>query len=58
MRAGSRGASGNDTDTGVSLFILPLTLSFMDLKYSGAFVSTVATFAAILEGHFIRMGRA
>lgn len=43
--------------TGVLLFILPLTLSFMDLKYSGAFVSTVATFAAIQEGHIIRTGR-
>lgn len=43
--------------TGVLLFILPLTLSFIDLKYSGAFVSTVATFAAIQEGHIIRTGR-
>lgn len=43
--------------TGILLFLLPLTLSFMDLKYSGAFVSTVATFAAIQEGHIIRTGR-
>ncbi len=43
--------------TGVLLFILPLTLAVIDLKYSGAFVSAVATFAAIHEGHCIRAGR-
>ena len=42
--------------TGILLFILPLTLSFIDLKYSGAFVCAVATFAAIQEGHLIRTG--
>lgn len=42
--------------TGILLFILPLTLAFVDLKYSGAFVSAVATFAAIQEGHYIRAG--
>ena len=40
--------------TGILLFVLPLTLSFIDLKYSGALVSAVATFAAIQEGHRIR----
>ena len=40
--------------TGILLFIIPLTLSFIDLKYSGAIVSAVATFAAIQEGHLIR----
>ena len=40
--------------TGVLLFILPLTLTLIDLKYSGAFVSAVAMFAAIQEGHLIR----
>ncbi|MBO4330629.1 MAG: CDP-alcohol phosphatidyltransferase family protein [Oscillospiraceae bacterium] len=40
--------------TGVLLFVLPLTLSFIDLKYSGALVCAVATFAAVQEGHFIR----
>ena len=40
--------------TGVLLFILPLTITIIDLKYSGAFVSAVATFAAIQEGHLIR----
>ena len=43
--------------TGMLLFILPLTLTMIDLKYSGAFVSAVATFAAIQEGHYIRAGR-
>ena len=42
--------------TGICLFILPLTVSFIDLKYSGAFVCAVATFAAIQEGHYIRTG--
>ena len=43
--------------TGILLFILPLTLTLIDLKYSGAFVSAVATFAAIQEGHYIRTGK-
>ena len=43
--------------TGMLLFILPLTLMLIDLKYSGAFVSAVATFAAVQEGHFVRTGR-
>lgn len=42
--------------TGVLLFALPLTLSFIDLKYSGAFVCAVATFAALQEGHLVRTG--
>ena len=40
--------------TGILLFVLPLTLAFIDLKYSGAVVSVFATFAAIQEGHLIR----
>ena len=43
--------------TGILLFILPLTVTIINLKYSGAFVSAVATFAAIQEGHSIRTGR-
>lgn len=35
--------------TGAVLFILPLTLSVVDLKYSGGFVCTIATVAAVLE---------
>ena len=40
--------------TGLLLFVLPLTLSFIDLKYSAAAVCFFATFAAIQEGHLIR----
>ena len=40
--------------TGALLFALPLTLSFVDLKYSATAVCIVATFAAVQEGHFIR----
>ena len=40
--------------TGLLLFVLPLTLSFIDLKYSAVVVCIFATFAAIQEGHFIR----
>ncbi|MBP5245418.1 MAG: phosphatidylglycerophosphate synthase, partial [Clostridia bacterium] len=42
--------------TGISLFLLPLTQSIVDLKHSGIFVCALATFAAIQEGHFIRTG--
>ena len=40
--------------TGALLFALPLTLSFVDLKYSATVACIVATFAAVQEGHFIR----
>ena len=40
--------------TGVLLFVLPLTFSFIDMKYSAAVVGIIATFAAVQEGHFIR----
>ena len=40
--------------TGLLLFIFPLTISFIDLKYTSAVVCIFATFAAIQEGHFIR----
>ena len=43
--------------TGILLFILPLTFSFIDLRYSATVVCLVATFAAIQEGHFIRTSR-
>ncbi len=39
-----------------AFFMLPLTLTFIDLKYSGAIASAAATFAAIQEGHLIRTG--
>ena len=40
--------------TGMLLFVLPLTLASIDLKYSGAPVCAAATFAAVQEGHRIR----
>ncbi len=42
--------------TGILLFVLPLTLTIIDIGYSGAIVCAVATFAAIQEGHYIRTG--
>ena len=43
--------------TGLLLFVLPLTLFFIELKYSAVVVCTIATFSAVQEGHYIRMGR-
>ena len=43
--------------TGALCFLLPYTLSFIDLKYSAIVVCAAATFAAIQEGYFIRTGR-
>ena len=43
--------------TGALLFLLLLTLQWIDLRYSAVVVCAVATFAAIQEGHFIRTGR-
>lgn len=43
--------------TGVVLFILPLTLPVVEVRYSAAVVCALTTFAAIQEGHFIRSGR-
>ena len=40
--------------TGAVLFILPLTLSVVDLKYSGGFFCTISILAAIQEGYLIR----
>ena len=40
--------------TGAALFILPLTLLLIELKYSGGFVCALATLAAVQEGHLIR----
>ena len=44
--------------TGVLLFTLPLTLRFIEPKYSLIVVCTAATLAAVQEGHFIRTERA
>ena len=40
--------------TGLSLFLLPLTLSVIELKNSLIAVCIVATISAIQEGYFIR----
>lgn len=42
--------------TGVLLFLLPLTLFWINFKYSAMVVCVVATFAAIQEGYYIRKG--
>lgn len=39
---------------GALLFALPLTLHFIDSKYSASVVCTVATFAAIQKAHYSR----
>ena len=44
--------------TGMLLFILPLTISIVPLKYSGIPICSAATFAAVQEGYFIRIGKA
>lgn len=42
--------------TGLLLFLLPLTMSFVELKYSFIAVCLIATFAAIQEGFYIVSG--
>ena len=42
--------------TGALLFLLPLTIPVLPLKYSAIVVCAIATFAAIQEGHLIRTG--
>lgn len=43
--------------TGALLFILPLTIEFVELRYSVTIVCIAATFAAVQEGYFIRTGK-
>ena len=43
--------------TGLALFLLPLTLSFADIRYSGAAVCALASAAALQEGYEIARGR-
>lgn len=40
--------------TGALLFVLPLTVEIIELRYSAGVVFVVATLAAIQEGHHIR----
>ena len=42
--------------TGAVLFVFPLTLSIVDLKYSGSFICIIAILAAVQEGYLIRTG--
>ena len=42
--------------TGLLLFLLPLTLSFVELKYSSLVVCSIATFSAMQEGAYIVTG--
>lgn len=42
---------------GILVFLLPLSLAWIDLRYGAAVVCTAATFAAVQEGHFIRTGK-
>ena len=39
--------------TGLLLFLLPMTISFMELTYTLPFVCTLATVAAIHEGYYM-----
>lgn len=39
--------------TGLLLFLFPLTLSFIELKYSSMAVCSIATLSAIQEGYYI-----
>ena len=43
--------------TGLLLFLSPLTLNYIELKYIASVVCLVAIFSAIQEGHYIRIGR-
>ena len=43
--------------TGLCLFQLPLTMSFVDLRYTAPVVCVLATIAAIQEGYYIVTGR-
>ena len=42
--------------TGLCLFLLPLTMSFVDLQYTAPVVCVLATIAAIQEGYYIVKG--
>ena len=42
--------------TGLCLFLLPLTMSFVELRYTVPVVCIIATIAAIQEGYYIAAG--
>lgn len=43
--------------TGVALFLIPLTIQLVELKYSLTAICLIATFAALQEGYYVRVGR-
>lgn len=43
--------------TGLFLFLLPLTIPFVDLRYSGMAVCSIATFSAVQEGVYVLLDR-
>ena len=43
--------------TGALMFLLPLTIPAVPLKYAAIVVCAAATFAAMQEGHYIRTGK-
>lgn len=44
--------------SGLLLFLLPLTLNFIELKYSAVIVCSAATVSAVQEGYFVCTRRA
>ena len=43
--------------TGAALFLLPLTIQLVNLKYSLTTICLIATVAALQEGYYTRIGR-
>ena len=43
--------------TGLFLFLLPLTISFLEWNYIAVVICFIATFSAIQEGYYSRKGR-
>jgi len=43
--------------TGCLLFIFPLSLTLIDLKYSAPLICAIASIAAVYEGYMIQAGR-
>ena len=43
--------------TGLCLFLLPLTVVFVELRYTAPVVCAVATITAVQEGYYIAIGR-
>ena len=43
--------------TGFALFLLPLTLSFIEITYSVTTICVIATVAAVQEVYFTRKGQ-